>query len=62
MSRNAMHYLIEVKNACRHIEVDPTPILEDMTSGDHEHLLECYNLFMENPLAWEEQRQQYKGE
>ena len=62
MSRNAMHYLIEVKNACRYMEVDPTPILEDMTSGDHEHLLECYNLFKDNPLAWEEQRQQYKGE
>jgi len=44
------------------MEVDPTPILEDMTSGDHEHLLECYNLFKDNPLAWEEQRQQYKGE
>ena len=57
-----MHYLIEVKNACRHIEVDPKPILEDMTSGDHEHLLECYTLFMENPLAWEEQRQQFIGE
>ena len=57
MSKNAMHYLVDVKKACRHMEVDPKPILEDMISGDHEHLLECYTLFMDNPLAWEERRE-----
>jgi len=57
MSKNAMHYLVDVKKACRHMEVDPKPILEDMISGDHEHLLECYTLFIDNPLAWEERRE-----